>query len=218
MATVLGRAELTVSAHANPAELDAVRAVLRRQRAHRSFTDQPVDDTVITDLLELATRAPSAQNSQPWQFIVVKDPERRAAIWELGARLWEMGAKDVTSGEIDEAMHADVGQAVTGGFAAAPVSIVVCADTERWDRNLMDSSIWPAVQNLMTAATAHGLGSALTTIATILADDLRAILRLPETVDPVAVIPVGYPAKALGSSRREPVEDHAHREEYGRGW
>ena len=103
-------------------------------------------------------------------------------------------------------------------FIEAPVSIVVCTDTERWDRGLMDSSIWPAVQNLMTAATAHGLGSALTTIATILADDLREILRLPDTVDPVAVIPIGHPAKSLGSSRREPVEDHAHREVYGDAW
>ena len=199
-------------------ELEAVRSVLRRQRAHRSFTDEPVPDDVITDILELATRAPSAQNCQPWEFVVVQDPDRREQIWELAARLWEMGARDATEGKVDDHMTSDVEQGVMGGFAAAPVSIVVCADTDKWPANLMDSSIWPAIQNVMTAATAHGLGSALTTIGTILVDDLRAILRLPETIEPKAVIPIGHPARALGSSRREPVSEHAHREEFGNGW
>lgn len=203
---------------ADPTELAAVRAVLRRQRAHRSFTDEPVPEEVINDILELATRAPSAQNTQPWQFVIVQDPDRRAEIWELASRLWEMGAKDATDGKVTDTMKSDVEQGVTGGFAGAPVSIVVCADTERWPANLMDSSIWPAIQNIMTAATAHGLGSALTTIGTILVDDLRSILQLPETLEPKAVIPIGHPAKSLGSSRREPVRDHAHREEFGNVW
>jgi nitroreductase len=199
-------------------ELDAVRSVLRRQRAHRSFTDEPVADDVITDILELATRAPSAQNSQPWDFVVVQDPARRAAIWELASRLWDMGAKDATDGKVSNAMRDDVEHGVRVGFAGAPVSIVVCANTDRWDLNLIDSSIWPATQNLMTAATAHGLGSALTTIGTILTDDLRAILKLPDALVPMAVVPIGHPAEALGSSRREPVRDHAHREEFGNVW
>jgi len=199
-------------------ELEAVRSVLRRQRAHRAFTDEAVDDAVIGDILELATRAPSAQNCQPWQFVVVRDAGRRAAIWELAARVWEMGGSDATRNAVPDTMHADVDQGVNGGFARAPVSIVVCADTGRWDRSLMDSSIWPAAQNLMTAATAHGLGSALTTIGTIFADELRGIVGLPESIDPLAVIPIGHPAKRLGSSRREPVNEHAHREEYGSAW
>jgi nitroreductase len=199
-------------------ELDAVRSVLRRQRAHRSFTDEPVSEEVITDILEMATRAPSAQNSQPWDFVVVQDPDRRAAIWELASRLWDMGAKDATDGKVADTMRDDVEQGVRGGFAGAPVSIVVCANAERWDLNLMDSSIWPATQNLMTAATAHGLGSALTTIGTILVDELRSILKLPATLTPLAVIPIGHPAKPLGSSRREPVGEHTHREEFGNGW
>ncbi|MDG2026594.1 MAG: nitroreductase family protein [Acidimicrobiales bacterium] len=203
---------------ADPTELAAVQAVLCRQRAHRSFTDTPVDEATITDILELATRAPSAQNTQPWHFVVVQDADRRAEVWELASRLWEMGAKDATDGKVDDHMKSDVEQAVLGGFAAAPVSVVVCADTDLWPGNLMDSSIWPAIQNIMTAATAHGLGSALTTIGTILVDDLRAILKLPDSMEPKAVIPIGHPAKTLGSSRREPVRDHAHREEFGNGW
>lgn len=199
-------------------ELDAVRSVLRRQRAHRSFTDAPVSEEVITDILELATRAPSAQNSQPWEFVVVQDPDRRAAMWELASRLWDMGAKAATDGKVADHMRDDVEHGVRVGFAGAPVSIVVCVDTERCDLKLAGSSIWPATQNLMIAATAHGLGSALTTIGTILVDELRTILGLPETVTPLAVVPIGHPARPLGSSRREPVGEHTHREEFGREW
>lgn len=199
-------------------EAEVVSAVLRRQRACRSFTDQPIEDATLTTILELATRAPSAQNLQPWEFVVVKDPDRRAAIWELGARLWAMGGSEAAKGVVPEAMHADVAQAVTSGFAEAPVSIVVGVDTTKCDRSMAGSSIWPAVQNLLIAATAHGLGSALTTISTLFADELRAIVAFPDTIDPLAVIPLGHLARPLGSSRREAVEEHAHREEYGIVW
>ncbi len=199
-------------------ELHAVRSVLRRQRAHRSFTDQLVDESVITELLELATRAPSAQNSQPWQFVVVQEPARRLAIWQLGARLWESGGAAASKEKLPPTMFDDVAQGLSAGFAQAPVTVVVCADHTRSGHSNAGSSIWPAAQNLMTAATAHGLGTALTTISTILTDELRTIIGLPATVDPLAVIPIGHPAKVLGSSRREPVNEHAHREEYGNVW
>ncbi len=199
-------------------EAEIISTVLRRQRACRSFTDQPVDDATLTAILELATRAPSAQNLQPWEFVAVKDPDRRAAVWELGARLWEMGGAEASKGVVPDAMHDDVAQAVSSGFVEAPVSIVVGVDTTKCDRSMTGSSIWPAVQNLLVAATAHGLGSALTTISTLFADELRAIVGFPDTIDPMAVIPLGHPARVLGSSRREPVEEHAHREEYGHGW
>ena len=69
----------------------------------------------------------------------------------------------------------------------------------------MPSSIFPAIQNLLLAAGALGLGSALTTIATAFADELRDAVGLPETVVPVAVVPLGVPARPLGPPRREPV-------------
>jgi nitroreductase len=80
------------------------------------------------------------------------------------------------------------------------------------------SSIFPALQNLLLAAGAVGLGSALTTIATAFADELREAVGLPPEVVPVAVVPLGVPAKPLGPSRREPFVDHTHRDRYGTPW
>jgi nitroreductase len=74
------------------------------------------------------------------------------------------------------------------------------------------------VQNLLLGATALGLGSALTTLAMTRRDDVRWLLGLPEHVEPVALVPIGRPARALGAPRREPAADHAHRDRYGTRW
>jgi nitroreductase len=96
--------------------------------------------------------------------------------------------------------------------------IVVCTDTERGHPATVGSSVFPATQNLLLAATALGLGSALTTISVGFADELRELLALPAHVAPQAVIPLGHPAKPLGPPRREPFADHTHRDRFGNPW
>ena len=70
----------------------------------------------------------------------------------------------------------------------------------------------------MLAANALGLGSALTTITTGFADELRAAVDLPESVVPVAVVPLGFPERPLGPPRRDPFAAHTHRDRYGDPW
>ena len=192
--------------------------LLPRQRACRAYRTDPVDDAIVRTILEAATRAPSAENRQPWVFVVVTETDRRAAIWQLAARAWAAGGSEAAARTLPATLHAHVDHGITSGFAGAPVTIVVGADLDRCHPATVGSSIFPAVQNLLLAATAHGLGSALTTIATVFADELAGLVRFPASIVPAAVIPLGHPAESLGSSRREPVEDHSHREEYGRGW
>jgi nitroreductase len=107
---------------------------------------------------------------------------------------------------------------MTGGFASAPVLIVVCADLERGLEQTVGPSIFPAAQNLLLAATALGLGSALTTIATAFTSELSALLELPDHVRAVAVVPLGHPARALGPPKRGPFEERTHRETFGTPW
>jgi nitroreductase len=95
---------------------------------------------------------------------------------------------------------------------------VVAADTERCLEATVASSTFPAVQNLLLAAGALGLGSALTTLTTAFGAELRDAVGLPEHVRPVAVVPLGRPRGPLGPPRREPVAEHTHRERYGQGW
>jgi len=192
--------------------------VVRSQRACRRFSPEPVPEDVVEALLEAATFAPSAENSQPWVFVVVRDGGRRAAISELTRRAWEGGGRQYSLSRLGEGLLADVDRGVAGGFAAAPVMVVVCGDTRLANRRVLEASVFPAVQNLLLAATALGLGSALTTLPLTFATELAELLGLPEEVRPLSAIPIGYPARPLGPPRRQPVSSKAHRERYGAGW
>ena len=104
------------------------------------------------------------------------------------------------------------------GLAGAPVLVVVAGDTTVAYPSTLPASVFPAVQNLLLAANALGLGSALTTLATLEAADLAAILDLPDHVRPMAVVPLGWPARPLGPPRRRPVGEVAHRDRFGIPW
>jgi nitroreductase len=192
--------------------------VVTRQRACRDFTDEPVDDGQLAQMLRAATSAPSAENKQPWEFVVVRDDSIRRAIGDLMVRAWESGGRASSQRRLSPAVLADVERGVTRGFVRAPVMIVVGADTGRALEVTVPSSIFPAVQNLLLAATALGLGSALTTIATGYREELQGLLALPQEIWPVAVVPVGNPARPLAPARREPFEQHTHRDRYGHRW
>jgi nitroreductase len=192
--------------------------VVGRQRAHREFSDAPVDDSVVIQLLRAATFAPSAENRQPWEFVVVREPAGCRAIAEVARQAWLGGARDMEKDRLPPALFADVDRGMTGGFSTAPVWIVVCADNERGLSVSAPASIFPAVQNLLLAATALDLASALTTLAAAFEAELRELLGLPDHVAPMAAIPIGHPVQPLGPPRREPAEQHTHRERYGAPW
>lgn len=193
-------------------------AVVRGQRAHRRFDAADVDDALVERCLEAATRAPSAENRQPWEFVVVRDAERRASIGELTRQVWRGGGRAHSEDRLSPAMLAEVDAGAEGGIAAAPILVVVCGNAERGLAATLPASVFPAVQNLLLAAEACGLGSAMTTLAVQRADALRALLGLPEHIVPMAVVPVGWPARRLGPSRRQPVAGRTHREQYGQPW
>jgi nitroreductase len=192
-------------------------SVVRTQRAHRTFTDEAVADEMVERVLEAATYAPSAENTQPWVFVVVRDAVARARIGELTRRQWEGGGREHSIPRLSRVMFEDVERGAMGGIAGAPVIIVVGADMARVIEAVMEPSIFPAIQNLLLAANALGLGAALTTLTTS-ARELRDLLALPEHVRPVAVVPLGWPARKLGPPRRAPVAEKAFREQYGQPW
>ena len=189
--------------------------VVHTQRAARSFRPDEVDDETITRVLTAATHAPSAENSQPFVFIVVRDPAIRAAIGEITARIWRGGARALEEERLSPAFLREVDLGATGGIAAAPVLIVVCGDTRLTYPQSMDASIYPAVQNLLLAAHALGIGSTLTTMPVLAGNELSQQLGLPSEVVPFAVVPLGHLPAPLGAPRRRPLSEKAHLNRYG---
>ena len=192
--------------------------VIERQRACRTFTDAEVPDDVVGRVLRAATRAPSAENAQPWVFVVVRDAVTRASIGELMRRAWDGGARRHSEGRLSPALLADVDRGATGSLARAPVHVIVGADLARCLPQTVGSSIFPAVQNLLLAATAEGLGSVLTTLATTQADEIRRLAGLAATIEIVAVVPLGWPARPAAPGTRRPLSEVAFRETTDHPW
>ena len=190
-----------------------------RQRAHRSFTNEPVSDDDLARVLDAAVHAPSAENRQPWEFVVIRDDDLRGRIMDLAEKAWDGGGREFAAARLTPGLMADVEHGIGGGgYRDAPVLIIVAADIERGLEVTVPSSIFPAVQNLLLAATALGLASALTTISMGFTAELQEMLDMPAHVVPQAVIPIGHAPKSLGPSKREPFSDHTHRDRYGNSW
>lgn len=190
--------------------------VIGSQRAMRRLKPDPVPEEYIKRIIWAATRAPSGGNRQPWRFLVVQDPEKRAAIARLYKLAWDAyspGAAAVSERLTDaEAASNDrvvrSSQYLADHMHEVPVLIVVCSLAQAPVNAgiASGSSIYPAVQNLMLAARALGLGTALTTLHRQHEDEVRKVLGIPETVDTAALIPVGWPMGRFGEGRRQPVE------------
>jgi len=187
---------------------EELEGLLATQRAVRKFTDRPVDDSVIAKVLRAATRAPSARNVQPWRFIVVRESETKRALGEvfdqLGARMYGAGAPDRTP------------------WKDVPVLIAVCSERVFGEgeaaTTALGASIYPAVQNLLLAAHALGLGSVLTTRWKSREAEVRPLLGLPEPMSVHAIIPLGWPDQRYGRNRRRPLKEVAFRERLGAPW
>jgi nitroreductase len=196
--------------------------LMRTQRACRRFDpDGKVRDSDIEQILQSAVHAPSAENSQPWAFIVVRTGETRKLLAEWWTETWNAGGGDFIKGSLDDqALIDDLEYGFNrGGFAAAPVVIVVCADIEKVMDVYAASSIYPAVQNLLLAAADLGYGSCLTTgLTTFGVDRVRERLELPETLLPMAAVYLGHSAKKLSPPRRRPATEVTYREKFGAAW
>jgi nitroreductase len=193
--------------------------LVSHQRACRAFSSEPVTDKQIEYVLSAATYAPSAENTQPWVFVVVEDERRRAAIGDIIRAIWDSFGRQYTQKRSSPALFADVDHGLgAGGVAAAPVLVVVGGDSRVVDRSQLKASVYPAVQNLLLAASWLGLGTCLTTIANIRSDETRDLVGFPDEVDPLALIPIGHPARPLGPPRRESFTVKAHRDRYGAAW
>lgn len=168
---------------------------IKSRRSIRAFTEQPVSEEEVEKLIKAARCAPSAGNIQPWEFIVVRDQERKKGLREV--------ALDQTF--IEE----------------APVVIVVCANVWRSGQgygprgislySLQDTAA--ATQNILLAATALGLATCW--VGAFREEEARKILNIPDGVRPVAIIPIGHAAEKPSARSRRSLDRIIHHEMYG---
>lgn len=207
-----------------PSLLDAIYTT----RSVRYFKPDPIPDDVIAGLIEAATRAPSGRNAQSWRFLVVKDPAVRARLGAVYKEAWdEYSPPSRLAAVTDPRERRRVESAFHLGAHMGdepPVLVMVCAPREQaasgagpTATRTAGASIYPAVQNLLLAARAHGIGGTLTTIHLYREAKAKEVLGIPEDVDTYALIPLGYPAQpnAFGPLRRKPVAEVAFLDRWG---
>jgi nitroreductase len=169
---------------------------IRERRSANRFLSQPITDEQMDAILEAGRWAPSALNSQPWDFVVVTDPVLRS---EMGAIL-----RDVTW--------------AWSGFAAAPAIIVVSVNPARDPVHFVEDGAI-AAQNLCLAAHSVGLASSWAGVYRGDTRDrtaekiLRKLLLLPRAHRIIAVVPVGTPSHVSRGSRR-PLAEMVHQNHF----
>lgn len=218
--------------------MDALEAI-RKRRSVRRFTDRPVSDEDLDEILRLALLAPTGGMQQAWSLLVVREPERRAALADLivrGGGSYFAVARPAAEGATPEE-HAAWGRAyaaeVLGTYPRVPVWIVglrvprhayppdPAAPHDDWERDADVLSVGFMFENLMVAARAKGLGTVPTVFQWFVEDEFRALLDLPPEVEAPLVSPLGHPEEfpvglppALARIRR-PWRTLVHDERWG---
>jgi nitroreductase len=211
-------------------------------RAIRRFRSDPVPDAIISKVLDAAIRAPSAGNAQDWLFVVVTDDVQRRKVAEIFRRasMWvrQVYESNPPPPHMSAASYERLWKSGTylhEHMAEAPVLIVPCLRLRQ--RNLPASlpeqarsaierefpwragaSIYPAVQNIVLACRAFGLGTVLTTNHMLLEDEMKDVLGLPTDVMTFGLMPVGYPVGKFGPVVRRPIAEVAFRDRYLQAW
>jgi nitroreductase len=194
------------------------------QRAVRRLKPDPVDDALVLRLVELALKAPSGSNAQNWEFIVVRDPDVKAKLARRNRQAWHLYGglgRWLTRKDPKMSRVLDAVQWQADHFEEIPVIVVACLRGPRlWFPPIATASyygsVFPSVQNLLLAARAVNLGAALITLPLWSTWSARRILGCPWSVQPCAVIPLGWPRGRYGPTTRRPVGEVVSLDRYGR--
>jgi len=199
--------------------------VVTTQRAMRRLKTDAIPDDVLKKIIDAAICAPSGGNRQNWSFVVVRDQARRARLGELYREAWgELMKVPYYAGATKEPADSPAGKMLASArhlgehLGEAPVIILACVTLDPGVRVSLTTgaSIYPAVQNIMLAARALGIGSCLTTIHRFRDAQVKELLGIPADVETAALIPLGYPLGRFGRPPRRSVGEVAFADRWGR--
>lgn len=197
--------------------------IIGTTRSMRRLKPDPVPDALIRQILEAGAAAANGGNTQKWRFLVIKDPAIKQAVqvWYKKAFEEVVGLRYATSppppgvtAERYGRQHGAV-EYLTEHFHEAPVWIVACLEDGANPTRGAGASIYPAVQNMLLAIRALGLGSTLTTRHLIHEKEAEAALGLPPGVHSYAILPVGYPMGKFGPVGRGKLSDIVYQDKWG---
>ena len=197
--------------------VNAILKALMERRSIRQFQDRNIDLESIDTILRAATWAPSANNDQPWKFVVVKDAEIKMKIKDA------LMAKMTPYYEAED-VPVDRMEAYWTSMFKAPVHIFAFFDSSAMDieedwRELQKlwgaQSVSAACQNMLLAAHALGLGSLWIGASLAVEEQIKSMLGVPDDIKMMSVIAIGYPDQKVLPRIRKPISDVTFAERWG---
>jgi len=194
-----------------PAEAASLYHLIRERRSIRQFQTTSIEAVQVERMLEAALWAPSAHNRQPWRFAVLSRPQDKQ---KLAQAMADRLRADLRADGLDEvAIERDAGRSYKR-LRSAPIVIVVCLSMlemdaypderrERFEHQMAVQSTAMAVQNLLLAAHAEGLGACWLCAPLFCQDTVRSTLSLPEDWEPQGAVIMGYPATERSKTRHD---------------
>jgi len=181
------------------------------QRAIRRLKPDPISDEDLKTLMDAASKAPSSRNEQSGRFLVVRDRDSIRRFGELYREAWwaKRPAGWTPEGIPEGDLHLS---AMRLADAMKDVPLVVLAVSASPGQA---NSVLPAVQNLMLAARALGIGSVLTTLHACVTDRIHELFKIPPEAQVHCCIPLGYPEGRFGTTTRRPTSETTYYEEWG---
>jgi F420 biosynthesis protein FbiB-like protein len=180
---------------------EAFWGLIRGRRSVRRYAVRPVPVDLVDKLLEAAHWAPSAHNRQPWRFVLLNDLALRRRLAESMAASWQADLLADGAGAAAVSRRAAIS---IERITSAPLAILPCLDLDSLDRypdpqrqqrewQMGVQSVALACQNLLLAAQHYGLVACWMCAPIFCPDLVQAILDLPPTLEPQALLTIGYP-------------------------
>lgn len=176
---------------------------IKGRRSIRKYAKKPIEDSVIEELIDLARQAPSSMNGQPWIFIIVREDETKRRLAELKNKYCPIEKQEYKADFLQN----------------AATIIVVCVDkTQSFERELENGIL--AAANIMLAAHDRGLGSVYMSGykqgEPAVSGSIRELLGVPEYMEPISILPLGYPAETPEPKNLKSLDQIISYESFGR--
>lgn len=178
-----------------------LKEAIQGRRSIRKYLDNDIPNLVIEELLALAIQAPSSMNGQPWHFIVIRDKKIKRRLVEIKNRYCPIEK---------QSYQADF-------LLKAPVIIVVCVDKQNSYEREVENGVL-ATANLMLGAYSRGIGSVYLSAyrhgEPKISEEIREILNIPQNLDPITIVPLGYPDEIPEPKNIKPLKEMLSYEAY----
>lgn len=189
--------------------------IIRGRRSVRTYSPKMVPWDTLIQIVDAARWAPSAHNAQPWRFIIISDLDIKRRLAEAMASDW---MRDLERDGVSKEVSKKLAEESIKRFTEAP-AIIIAAVTmkdmhkypdkrrQRFEHLMATQSLAAAIQNILLAAHAEGLGTCWFCAPLFCQKTVRRVLKMPNHVEPQALITVGYPAESPEPPPRKPLKD-----------